>query len=64
MTHGDPSEEALQWLTIDELAARRRDLVRELDRVMRHDPVDEDELAQILEDAARIERVQQERRRS
>jgi hypothetical protein len=31
----DADHEALQWLTVDELVARRRELVREYDRQLR-----------------------------
>jgi hypothetical protein len=60
--HHDPVDEAaLQWLTVDELAARRRGLVRELDRLTRRGDVDGPEHARILRDAATIDVVQRGR---
>jgi hypothetical protein len=62
--HHDPADEAaLQWLTVDELAARRRDLVRQFDRLVRDPHSDAAERLRILDDAATIDRVQRDRRR-
>ncbi|RDH95046.1 hypothetical protein DEU32_11411 [Curtobacterium sp. AG1037] len=62
--HHDPVDEAaLQWLTVDELAARRRDLVRQFDRLIRHPDSDAADQLRVLEEAATIDRVQRDRRR-
>jgi hypothetical protein len=41
----DADREALQWLTVDELAARRRALVRDYDRELRSEHPDSDRVA-------------------
>ncbi|MCA5923100.1 hypothetical protein [Curtobacterium oceanosedimentum] len=41
----DADREALQWLTVDELAARRRALVRDYDRELRSEYPDSDRVA-------------------
>lgn len=62
--HHDPVDEAaLQWFTVDELAARRRDLVCQFDRLVRDPHSDAPERLRILDDAATIDRVQRDRRR-
>lgn len=43
----DADREALQWLTVDELAARRRALVREYDRELRSAHPDPDRVSAI-----------------
>lgn len=54
--------EALQWLTVDELAARRRELVREYDRKLRRSEFDGARVAAIEEEAEAIASVQRGRR--
>lgn len=66
---GDGGEyEALQWLTVDELAARRRDLVREWNRLSHAagravpDPAAADRIDRTLQTIARIQRERSEER--
>lgn len=58
----DADREALQWLTVDELAARRRALVRDYDRELRSEHPDSDRVAAIWAEADAIEQVQRGRR--
>lgn len=58
----DASREALLWLTPDELAARRRQLVREYDRELRSHEPDSERVAAIWAEADAIDTVQRERR--
>ncbi|UFU15899.1 hypothetical protein LQK89_17165 (plasmid) [Curtobacterium sp. C1] len=58
----DADREALQWLTVDELAARRRALVRDYDRELRGERPDTDRVAAIWAEADAIEQVQRGRR--
>lgn len=50
----DAGRDALQWLTVDELAARRRQLVRDYDRELRRAEPDHDRVAAIWADADAI----------
>lgn len=59
----DVDREALQWLTVEELAARRRQLVREYDRALRQSVHDRDRIAEIWAEAEAIAQVQRGRRR-
>jgi hypothetical protein len=60
--------ETLQWLTVDELAARRRELVREWNRLSHAagrnapDPVEADRIDRTLQIIARIQRERSEER--
>lgn len=54
--------DALQWLTVEELAARRRDLVREYDRALRQRDPDQIRVAEIWAEADAIAEVQRARR--
>ena len=56
----DVDREALQWLTVEELAARRRQLVREYDRQLRRP--DPGRVAAIRAEADAIAAVQRDRR--
>ncbi len=58
----DDEREALQWLTVDELAARRRWLVRDYDRELRKAAPDPARAAAIRADAEAIDQVQRKRR--
>lgn len=58
----DADREALQWLTVDELAARRRALVRDYDRELRGTRPDLDRVSAIQAEADAIEQVQRGRR--
>lgn len=58
----DADREALQWLTVDELAARRRALVRDYDRELRGARPDLDRVFAIQAEADAIEQVQRGRR--
>ncbi|MCC8906413.1 hypothetical protein [Curtobacterium sp. GD1] len=62
MTARRIDEEALRQLTVDGPTARRRQLMRELDRLVRHPFVDEELREQILADAEVRDWVQRERR--
>jgi hypothetical protein len=57
----DADRETLQWLTIDELAARRRVLVRNYDRERGAHP-DLDRVSSIWAEADAIEQVKRGRR--
>lgn len=59
----DVEREALQWLTIDELAARRRALVRDYDRELRSAHPDPDRTSAITAKADAIDQVQRGRHR-
>lgn len=61
-TVNDTDREALQWLTVDELAARRRALVRDYDRELRGAHPNPDRVAAIWADADAIAQVQRGRR--
>lgn len=54
----DVEREALQWLTIDELAARRWALVRDYDRELRDAHPDPNRVTAIWAEADAIEQVQ------
>jgi hypothetical protein len=58
----DADREALQWLTVDELAARRRALVRDYDRELRAERPDPDRVSAIWAEADAIDQVQRDRR--
>ncbi len=58
----DADREALQWLTVDELAARRRALVRDYDRELRRPDPDREHVAALWAEADAIEQVQRGRR--
>lgn len=58
----DADREALQWLTVDELAVRRRALVRDYDRELRGEHPEADRVAAIWAEADAIEQVQRGRR--
>lgn len=58
----DADREALQWLTVDELAARRRALVRDYDRELRGAHPDPGRVSAIWAEADAIEQVQRGRR--
>ncbi|PZE64034.1 hypothetical protein [Curtobacterium sp. MCBD17_021] len=54
--------DALQWLTVEELAARRRQLVREYDCELRGSLPDADRVAEIWAEADAIAAVQRGQR--
>lgn len=58
----DDEREALQWLTVEELAARRRRLVRDYDREIRGGHPEAQRIASIEADAEAIAAVQKQRR--
>lgn len=58
----DADRDALQWLTVDELAARRRELVREYDRELRGRTPDSERVAAIWAEADAVAEVQWDRR--
>ena len=58
----DADREALLWLTVDELAARRRTLVRDYDRELRSSHPDHEQVAALWAEADAIEQVQRGRR--
>ncbi|UFU16062.1 hypothetical protein LQK89_17725 (plasmid) [Curtobacterium sp. C1] len=58
----DSDREALQWLTVEELASRRRQLVRDYDRATRQPNPDSAQIARISDEAAAIDDVQRGRR--
>ncbi|PZE53716.1 hypothetical protein DEJ04_17375 [Curtobacterium sp. MCLR17_044] len=58
----DGARDALQWLTVDELAALRRQLVRDYDRALRAPDSDLERVADIWAEADAIALVQRERR--
>ncbi|MCS6577392.1 MULTISPECIES: hypothetical protein [Curtobacterium] len=58
----DADRDALQWLTVEEPAARRRQLVRECDRELRRSQPDGDRVAGIWVEADAIAVVQRARR--
>ncbi|MBO9042527.1 hypothetical protein [Curtobacterium flaccumfaciens] len=58
----DVEREALQWLTVDELAARRWALVRDHDRELRGAHPDPNRVTAIWAEADAIEQVQRGRR--
>ncbi len=54
----DVDREALQWLTVDEIVARLRALVRDYDRKLRSADPDPDRVSAIWAEADAIEQVQ------
>ncbi|PZF26894.1 hypothetical protein DEJ05_08290 [Curtobacterium sp. MCLR17_045] len=58
----DADREGLHWLTVDELAARRRIPVRDYDRELRGSHPDANRVSAIWAEADAIEQVQRGRR--